>query len=334
MPTGMNNATDPHGVNNIMRNALSLTLGAAVLAMTSLAGAQDVTVSTTAAQPSTTTSTGGSITDTSGPTDHSVVVGRLGLRYFGSVSVPLLTGSAGVTGAAVPNFGGGQGFASVNGLGASTMDGNHVYSSQALSSSGTLHTVGLRYWLNSSLGLEAGIAFGVGSLNTSATRFNEMTRVNSTGSDAQPSYFGFGFQAGLPIVLAESKHLTINLTPTLGFYYASSALEVPDAGRSMLFPGAATISNSSSSILFALGANLGAELQFGFLGIPQLGLQAQFGLNMQFTSQSATAIVAPGNREYSMSRSSFGLGTTVGNFSLEDIITGSLAAVWYFGSAR
>lgn len=297
-----------------MRNALSLSLGAAVIAMSSMAGAQDVSVSTTAAQPSNVTSTGGSITDTSGPTDHSVVVGRLGLRYFGTVTVPVLGGAAG----GVPNFDGTQGFADVNRLatGGMTMTG-----------SAQLHTVGLRYWLNNSLGLEGGISFGIGSGSTSTTVPNPPMGNATTPSD-QPNFFGIGLHAGVPIMLAESKHLSINLSPYVAFQYASSAIQrSPNATT--------TVDLSASSFLFSLGANLGAELQFGFIGIPQLALQAQFGLSMRYATATVRSVTLPGNLENSNTQSGFGIATTVGpNYGLADIIGGSISAVYYFGGSR
>lgn len=312
-----------------MRNAVSLTLGAAVLAMSSLAGAQDLNVSTTAAQPSTTTSSGGSVTDTSGATDHSVVTGHIGLRYFGSVVVPLLTGAGG----GVPDFAGSQNFActspsspSCGGAAGGMGMGMGMGMRPSATSTATLHTVGIRYWLNSSLGIEGGIAFGIGSGSVSNTDF-VAGRGNSTTPTDQPNYFGIGLQAGLPIVLADSKHVSIHLAPYLGFHYASSAIQRSPTTMT-------TVDESASTFMLSLGANLAAELQFGFLGIPQLGLQAQFGLGMRYISQSVRAISNPGSQEFSTVTSGFGLATTVGpNYGLADIIGGSISAVWYFGGA-
>jgi hypothetical protein len=81
-----------------------------------------------------------------------------------------------------------------------------------------------------------------------------------------------------------------------------------------------------------------AELQFGFLGAPQLGLIAQFGLGLSYATVSRTDEQVPsGNRRVSStttnSTGQFNLGTTIGNYSLADIISGSLSAVWYFGGS-
>lgn len=280
-----------------MRNAVSLAFGTAILAMSALAGAQDLTVPTTASQPSTATSTGGSVTDTSGPTDHSVVTGRLALRYFGATRALVLAGGA---------------------MGAPTPSGSL-----------DLQTVGVRYWLNGTLGLEGGLSLGIRSASSSATIVSGSTTTN-TSSD-QPNAFGFGLRVGLPIQVAESKHISIQFAPYLQLSYARSALQWADSPPD--------VTNTSLNFFrLELGATAQAELQFGFLGAPQLGLIAQFGLGLGYTSTSQTDEQVPSGRRTNAAtttRSSgeFTLGTTIGNYSLSDIISGSISAVWYFGGA-
>jgi hypothetical protein len=286
-------------VKTNMRNALSLTLGTAVLAMSSLVGAQDINVSTTTAQPSATTSTGGSVTDTSGPTDHSVVVGHLALRYFGTTRATALAAA----GMGAPSSGG-------------SLD---------------LHTVGIRYWLNGSLGIEGGLSFGIRTASSSTTTVQGSTTTN-VNSDA-PNALGFGLRVALPIQLAEAKHVSIQLAPYLQLNYARSALQWAD------MPATNDVTNSSMNFFsLEIGATAQAELQFGFLGAPQLGLIAQFGLGLSYATVSRTDEQVPsGNRRVSStttnSTGQFNLGTTIGNYSLADIISGSLSAVWYFGGS-
>ena len=284
-----------------MRNVLSLTLGAAVLALSSLAGAQDINVSTTTAQPSSTTSTGGSITDTSGPTDHSVVVGHLALRYFGATRAASLAGGGGMMG---PQPTG-------------SLD---------------LHTVGIRYWLNGSLGIEAGLSFG---LRTGSTRETDSAARTDSPSD-DPNAFGFGLRVALPIQIAEAKHISIQISPFLGIAYAGGGLQYSTQ------PNTATandfLRNTSLSFFrLEVGATAQAELQFGFLGAPQLGLIAQFGLALGYQTRTVTTDILLSRQQtantVTISRSNFDLGTTIGNYSLADIISGSLSAVWYFGGS-
>lgn len=272
-----------------MRGLISTVMGAAIVLGATAAGAQDLT--TTPVAPATTTTTGGSVTDTSGPTDHSVVVGHLGLRYFGSAAMPALSFNGGMVGQN------------------STQD---------------LHTVGARYWLNGAIGIEAGLGIGFASGSTTLT--TPTATGSQTNSSDIPNFFGLGLQVGLPIMLAEAKHLAIHLDPYLAFRYSTSGIT---SGS-----GPATTDDKLSAVQFALGANAVAEMQFGFIGLPQLGLQAQFGFGLNYTSTSRNSTVVATNTVTNVSNSTFGIGTTVGpHYGLDQIISGSISAVWYFGGS-
>ncbi len=277
-----------------MRSVLSLLVGAAFVTATSVAGAQDIGGAVPGTGPTQTVS-GGSITDTSGPTDHSIVVNRLGLRYFGTAVMPALS-DAGARGG-----------------------------------SGTLHTVGARYWLSGGVAIEGGIGLGFRSGGTTTTTTAGAGTTN-TSADI-PNFFGIGAHIGLPIMLAESKHLVVHLDPYLSLHYGRSAITTTPESD---------VQNDTTlnAIRLSLGANATAEVQFGFLGIPQLGLQASLGLALNYLSGSANTVrttTRAGQQprtETTVSESSFTLGTTVGpNYSLADIITGSISAVYYFGNA-
>lgn len=276
-------------VKTKMRGLISTLMGAAIALGATAAGAQDI--STTQVAPSTTTTTGASVTDTSGPTDHSVVVGHLGLRYFGTDSMPALSFTGGMVGT---------------------------------NATQNLHTVGARYWLNNSIGIEAGIGIGFASGSTTLTTPTMMG--SQTNSSDTPNFFGIGLQVGLPIMLAEAKHLAIHLDPYLAFRYSTSGIT---SGS-----GAATQDDQLNGFQLGLGANAVAELQFGFIGLPQLGLQAQFGFGLAYTNSSRTSTIVATNTVTTVSNSTFNIGTTVGpHYGLDQIINGSISAVWYFGAS-
>jgi hypothetical protein len=97
---------------------------------------------------------------------------------------------------------------------------------------------------------------------------------------------------------------------------------------------------SLNAFRLGVGANATAEVQFGFLGIPQLGLQASIGFNLNFQTSSQNTVrttTRAGEQprtETTTSNNAFNFGTTVGpSYSLADIITGSISAVYYFGNA-
>ena len=139
-----------------------------------------------------------------------------------------------------------------------------------------------------------------------------------------PGFFGFGIYGAVPLMLAESKHVSIHLDPYLRLAFGRSAITTGS--------GNATTDTSLSAFQFGVGANVAAELQFGFLGVPQLALIGQFGLGLSFQTQSFNQNMPAVNMSNSASRSQFSLGTTFGpGYGLADIISGSVSAVWYFG---
>jgi len=311
-------------VITIMRTLLSLSLGAALAMATSVAGAQDLGGTSTPA-PAAGGGGGESITSTAGPTDHSLVIGRLGLAYFGSTGMPVLSG--GNTG--VPYNGvDGLGEQGLNLVGpASTFMVNVNGRAQTFTAQGTsnlrLHTVGARYWLNGGLALEGGLSIGFSAGSRSGTTTSGGG--SFSGSEDNPNGFGIGFVFGVPIMLSESKHLSIHLDPTLSLSYASSSIDRSN-----------TVTDSSSSVFFGVGANMTAEIQFGFIGIPQLAIQARMGLMLNYRYASTTRVdrTSASSATDTASASAFGIATTVGpNYSLSDIIGGSISAVYYFGNA-
>jgi hypothetical protein len=188
----------------------------------------------------------------------------------------------------------------------------------------TLHTVGARYWVSNGLAIEGGLSIGFSSGSRSTT--TPADRGTNTVTTDVPNFFGIGFQFGVPIMLAEAKHLSINLTPLVGFHYATSAITTGTDDNAA--------DQSGRSLQLTMGANAAAELQFGFIGIPQLALQAQLGLQLRYTSSTLESVPRRSQLSTSSTRSDFGLGTTVGpNYGLGDILSGAISVIYYFGSA-
>lgn len=166
--------------------------------------------------------------------------------------------------------------------------------------------IGLRYWLKSGLGLDGGIGFGMKSGSTT-------TNGQSTST---PSVFGFALHAGLPIVLGTGKHYAFELIPetTLGF-----------TSGSYTQPGSNGGSISLTGVRFDLGARAGAEINFGFMDLPQLSLVASVGVYVHDISYSAT----PSNSSNSSGASSLTVGTSVQN-NPWSIFTDNISAIYYF----
>jgi len=207
----------------------------------------------------------------SGQSDHSRVVHNLGVGFVGVLAVPVGPDTAGNTTVSAP-------------------------------------TIGVRYWIDETIGLDVGIGLGYSGGNTNA------------GSTSLPSddAFAMTIHGGLPIALFHDGHFTFELIPELNFGFATGtaygAVSTEDRGR--------------NGILFNIGARAGAEIQFGFMGIPNLSLVATVGL--QFSYLSAGLGENQSGTVQSTSTNSFGFGTSLQGEPW-DIFLGSLTAFYYFG---
>jgi hypothetical protein len=128
----------------------------------------------------------------------------------------------------------------------------------------TAPAIGARYWFSRRLGLDAG--FGIGFTAGSQT-------LNST-SMSTPSSFGLDVHVGLPVAVVSSSHYVFEIVPEslIGF----------TTGKIPGTVGAA--SQSLDGFLFNIGGRVGCEIHFGFIGIPQLALQASIGVYFSHTS--------------------------------------------------
>ncbi|MET0387968.1 MAG: hypothetical protein ABW321_18495 [Polyangiales bacterium] len=170
----------------------------------------------------------------------------------------------------------------------------------------TAPAIGARYWLSERLGIEGALGIGVTSGGVTTQVGNVSTTVDS------PSVFGLALHGGLPLVFATTSHFAFQLVPELNFGFTSGGFET--AGGDV----------DVSGILLQVGARVGAEIQFGFIGIPQLSLQGTVGLHLSYQGRSASF-----GENNEVSSSSFRFGTTVQDEPW-DIFAGNIAAIYYF----
>jgi hypothetical protein len=177
-----------------------------------------------------------------GINDPHRFIGHFGVTYFDITDLPIANQ---VTGGATPGPGG------------------------ITSSTVSAPVVGVRYWLNERFGIDAGIGLGLAGGSDQAVAGGTSTTVSKTSST------GFAFHGGVPIALAEGKHYAFLAIPefTVGF---TTATYTP---ASMAAGGTGGPNQDLSGFLIDLGARVGAEIYFGFIGIPQLALQASVGLS-------------------------------------------------------
>lgn len=198
--------------------------------------------------------------------DHERVVGHFGVSWFGVSSIPL-----------------GIGAPAGNSANPAIALGNPSYVTISAPA------IGVRYWLNEGLGIDAGI--GIGYSGGSVEDNN--VRVGKLGA------FGMLFHAGLPLSIVSGKHISLQITPeaNFGFAHASVASNVVDHPP----PDA-----SLSGMRLDIGARVGGEVQFGFIGLPELALEGSLGAF--FTYQRNGVSVGPASHSdvsYSLTTASF-----------------------------
>jgi hypothetical protein len=168
-------------------------------------------------------------------------------------------------------------------------------------------TIGARWWMDEFMALEA--AIGIGYHNGGST-----ARTGGTSADAdEPGYFGLALHGGLPLVFATAAHFAFMVVPEINVGFVTGGWDSPSGNNDA----------DLSGFLLELGARVGAEIQFGFIDIPQLALQGSVGLRMRYEGRN----ISVGNNEFSSHR--FNLETTV-NGEPWDIFTGNITAIYYF----
>ncbi len=164
--------------------------------------------------------------------------------------------------------------------------------------------VGVRYWTSDSLAIDVGLGFGTVSGSTKS---------GSTTVD-NPSLLAFSLMGGVPITMLQAKHYTFFIEPQLRFGYATQSIKPAGGGDETKNTGYRVVA----------GATVGAEIQFGFIGIPHLALDATLGLGADIASATTKTGANP-----ETTGSSTGLGTAA-FASPWNIFNSNVAARYYF----
>jgi hypothetical protein len=170
--------------------------------------------------------------------------------------------------------------------------------------------VGVRYWFDELLGLDVGLGMGMTSGKLKETDFS-----GDSVTTHSPSMSAFLLHGGLPLSLRQGKHYSFQIVPeiNLGLGFGKDKDRDPELKH--------------SGFRFDMGARAGAELHFGFIGVPELSLQGSIGLQLALASTKTTAKV--GDQTAKIQRSSMRLGTTVHD-NPWNIFTSNVAALYYF----
>jgi hypothetical protein len=226
---------------------------------------------TTTTTESTTTLT---IPNRFGGTDHGRVVGHFGVGFFGVREVPIA------------------------GIGTANFPEATVFAP----------TIGVRYWMQDWLGIEAALGLGVESSGTTIDTAGNSATTNG------PSVFALALHGGLPLVFAASKHFAFEVIPELNIGFATGGVDDQSPANN---------DRDLSGVLLELGARVGAEIQFGFIDIPELALQATVGLHLRYEGRSQSI----GDTDTSNHR--FRFGTTLQGEPW-DIFQETITAIYYF----
>ena len=204
-----------------------------------------------------------------GPTDHSRFVGDFAIGFMGFQTLSIADVNGGFADVSAP-------------------------------------VIGARYWLDSGMGIDAGIGFTFAGASSTVEQGDTTTDTD----DPQPA--AFVLHGGLPLALVDSRYFVFEVIPEMNIGFSGNTVQV--AGSDTELRG----------FHLDVGARAGAEVHFGFIDIPQLSLQAGIGLNIAYDRVSASNEDADATA--SASRTFF--GTTVGN-NPWDIFTSSISALYY-----
>lgn len=176
--------------------------------------------------------------------------------------------------------------------------------------------VGIRYWLSNGIGLD--LALGFGYTSVSGTR-DAPTSGGGVTDIPGASGFALAIHGGIPVSLYSGQHYSFQLVPEVDLGFGSGTIYGATANEDQTLGG----------FLFSLGARVGAEVHFGFIGIPELALQGTVGLSFAFHSGSLENDFGNPDGSTITSVSSIALATTVQEEPW-DLFTGSIRAIYYW----
>jgi hypothetical protein len=166
--------------------------------------------------------------------------------------------------------------------------------------------IGMRYWIDQLLGLDLGVGFSSSSGTVEA---------NNTSVD-KANYLAAIIHGGVPLSLVSGKHYSFQIVPELNVGIATGSV-TPQPGEEITYSG----------FHLDLGARVGSEIHFGFMGLPQLALQGSVGVGLAVDNTKWTDNL--NGIETSVSDSDTTIGTSVQN-SPWNIFTSNVAALYYF----
>jgi hypothetical protein len=229
-------------------------------------------------------------------TDHEKIVGGVGLGYLGYRNVP----------AALPHPTEAV-LVSPNGNAVVGIEDDNV----------TVPLFGVRYWFAKPVAMELGVGFAVAGGDETIESPNADPARSITAERTVPDTLAFAARLSVPLSLYDVSHFNFLLIPEIDFGYSRMSFEAFDVSTS-----GSPLDLSLSGLVFGAGARLGAAVSFGFVDVPQLWLQAAWGLH--FESQRRSGEI--GDASTTRTQQSFG---TSGYREPWDIFLGGFSFLYY-----
>jgi hypothetical protein len=169
-------------------------------------------------------------------------------------------------------------------------------------------TIGMRFWASDLVGIEFGLGVGV-STGVFEQETAGVTRVND------PPAFGGGVaHLALPLAAGDAGHFVFEVIPEIDVGF----------GAGTIFGSVASADMNLRGFLIQVGARVGGEVHFGFIGVPQLALQGTIGLHLRSEHRSSDG---PGND--STTSTTLAAGTSVEQ-NPWDFFISNVNAIYYF----
>ncbi len=181
----------------------------------------------------------------------------------------------------------------------------------------TVPLFGLRYWINDTVGAELAFGFNIAGGDETVESPNPDPTLSTSTDRALPSTRAFSGRLGVPLSVYSATHFNFMITPELAIGYSSSTLEDFEESTT-----GEALDLQLSGFVFGVGGQLGAELSFGFIDVPQLSIQSAWGVRFE----SRRRVGRIGDAETVQTETAFGTSWYGDPW---DIFTGSFGLLYY-----
>jgi len=173
--------------------------------------------------------------------------------------------------------------------------------------------IGMRYWIAPLLGIDVGLGFSL----LGDGKIKDESQAGTVEQDLAP-VTAFMLHGGVPLALSNTGHFSFQIVPEFNVGYATQTVDTTATGGAEI---------KGTGLALDLGARGGAEIHFGFIGVPQLSLQGSVGLLYRLERSQVEATAAGVTVTHTETGGNF---TTTVYDNPWNIFTSNVAALYYF----